>query len=717
MESDSHRLRGIVMNIFTSGMHGKGEPGAQYKFMMLNLILIVGTPFVLVFGLFDIYRNIQPLGYIITTAGLLCVGCFYFLRRTKNYVSLGYFLISVLFPMFLYLLASGGSNNSGILWYYSFPPIVLFLLGFRKGSAVVFTSLFIAGVILFWPGTPLLSATYPADVKLRFIPSVIVLWSITSLFEHVKAAAMRIEIKNSELRDSVEQLRQAREALSSEKGRLAVTLRSIGDGVIATAMDGSVTLINKVAEEMTGWSQEDVAGKGVEEVVRVRDRRSGQPCSTALKSVLWDGRTASARDYKLLAGRNGVERIIADSGAPILDKDGKIIGAVLVFRDVTDQVHMEEDLYRTGKLESVGLLAGGLAHDFNNILAGIGGNAELARIAREQGREPGAYLKRISLASHRATALTHQLLTFAKGGAPVIRSIDLSNVLRETVEFALSGSRVRGSVSAADDLWAVFADSGQIVQVISNLVINAAQASPEGGDIEVAAENIVIGDEQIPALAAGKYVMLTVSDHGTGIAPEYVNKIFDPYFSTREGTGLGLAIAYSIMKKHNGHIGLVSQVGKGTVFTLYLPASFEKAEEEFPAEGTVAARHTGKVLVVDDEDDLRQCLCEILEYAGFVVCSVDDGAKALSVYKEAMNSEHPFDIVLTDLTIPGGMGGVETIGSLLRIDPKARVAITSGYSQDPIMADFASYGFRGIIEKPYDFSTLSDTVARLIASP
>lgn len=719
MGLNSHSLRRLVMNIFTSGMYGKGDPGVQYKFMMLNLILIVGTPFVLGFGLFDIYRGVQPLGYIITSAGLIGVGCFYFLRMTKKYVFLVYFAVSVLFLMFLYLLGSGGSNNSGILWYYSFPPIALFLLGFRIGSAVVSASLAIAGAILFWPGTPLLAATYTAEQKLRFIPSVIILWAITSLFEHVKAAAMRIEIKNNELRDSVDQLRRAREALSSEKGRLAATLRSIGDGVIATGTDGKVTLMNTVAEEMTGWRLEDAAGRGVGEIVRVADRNSDRPCETALASVLRTGRAASAREYRVLAGRNGEKRIISDSGAPILDEDGQMIGAVLVFRDVTDRVRMEEDLYRTGKLESVGLLAGGIAHDFNNILAGIGGNAELAKIAGEKGNDTGVYLKRISKASRRATALTHQLLTFAKGGAPVIRRIDLSNMLRETVEFALSGSPVRSEVMVPDDLWAVYADSGQLVQVISNLVINAAQASPEGGRIEVAAENAVVRNEQMPALAAGKYVMLTVRDHGTGIAPEFMDKIFDPYFTTKaEGTGLGLAIAYSIMKKHNGQIGFDSQVGEGTVFTLHLPASFEKAEREVPVGGvTVDARYAGKVLIVDDEEDLRQCLAEILQHAGFEVCAVGDGKKAISAYREAMTSQRPFDIVITDLTIPGGMGGRETVERLLQIDPEARVVVSSGYSQDPILADYSRYGFRGIIRKPYEFEGLADTVARLIALP
>lgn len=697
-------------------MYGKCEPAVMYKFMMLNLILIVGTPFLLVFGILDIYRGLQPLGYIITASGFLCAATFTFLRKTKNFIFGSYFLVFVLFWTFLYLLATGGSGNSGILWYYSFPLISLFLLGARKGSLIVFTSLLFAAVILFWPGTPFLKTTYVSEIKIRFIPSVLVLWIITSLFEYVMSAALKIEIQNTELREAVDELSKARKALISEKERLAVTLRSIGEGVIAADMNGLVVLMNTVAEKLTGWTQGEAAGRFVGDIVHVNDRASGKSCDISLTEVFEKKTIVAAMELRVLVNRKGIERIISDSGAPIFDRDGQVVGAVLVFRDVTDQVRMEEDLYRTGKLESVGLLAGGIAHDFNNILSGILGNAELAKITGSRGEDAGPFLERILKATRRATALTNQLLTFAKGGEPIIKSITLSNLLRENVEFALSGSPIKGDISISDTLWAVYADPGQIGQVISNLLINAAQASSEGDSIRVTAANITAFEGEIAGLAPGRYVAITIQDHGSGISPENMAKIFDPYFTTKDyGTGLGLTISYSIIRKHNGLIKLESRLGEGTTFNVYLPASFEEVETDAPRAMISAASCKGKILVVDDEEDLRIILFTLLEGCGYVVLPVADGEEALSAYKAAMAASEPFDLVITDLTIPGGMGGKELVERLLEIDSKAKVIVASGYSHDPIMAQFGRHGLKGVIEKPFEFSTITDMIARVIA--
>jgi CheY-like chemotaxis protein len=377
---------------------------------------------------------------------------------------------------------------------------------------------------------------------------------------------------------------------------------------------------------------------------------------------------------------------------------------------------MEEDLYRTGKLESVGLLAGGIAHDFNNILSGILGNAELAKITGSRGEDAGPFLERILKATRRATALTNQLLTFAKGGEPIIKSINLPDLIRENVEFALSGSPIKGGIDLSDNLWSVYADPGQIGQVISNLLINAAQASSEGDNVRVTAANIVADNEEIAGLAPGRYVVITIQDHGVGIAPENMAKIFDPYFTTKDyGTGLGLTISYSIIRKHNGHIMLNSRLGEGTTFNIYLPASFEEVKADNQPAMTVISSHKGKILIVDDEEDLRIILVNLLERYGYGVLSVTDGAEALSAYKEAMAMSEPFDLVITDLTIPGGMGGKELVERLLETDAKAKVIVASGYSHDPIMAQFQRYGFKGVIEKPFEFSTITDTVARVIS--
>ena len=281
MEKNSHKLRLIIRDIFTSGTYDKCEPGVMYKFMMLNLVIIVGDPFVLGFGLFDISRGIEPLGYIITAAGIAIASCFYFLRKTKKYTVVGNFFIFILFWMFLYLLSTGGTGNSGMLWYYSFPPIVLFLLGFRKGSVVVFASLLFAGVILFWPGTPFLSATYSGDIRIRFIPSVVILWAITSLFEQVLSAALKIEIKNNELRETLKECKLAEEALRQSESKYRTLFENLQqkifykdkNSVYISCNNSYATDLRIISDEVAGKTDLDFFPKELAEKYMADDKK------------------------------------------------------------------------------------------------------------------------------------------------------------------------------------------------------------------------------------------------------------------------------------------------------------------------------------------------------------------------------------------------------------------------------------------------------------
>jgi two-component system cell cycle sensor histidine kinase/response regulator CckA len=313
--------------------------------------------------------------------------------------------------------------------------------------------------------------------------------------------------------------------------------------------------------------------------------------------------------------------------------------------------------------------------------------------------------------------LTLQLLTFSKGGAPVKKTSSIPDLLRDSVWFALSGSNVRCDLSIPGDLWPVEIDEGQISQVIHNLIINADQAMPSGGVIKVRAENVLVSPEhKLGASLIGKrLVRLSVEDQGIGIPEENISKVFDPYFTTKpKGSGLGLASCYSILKNHGGFVTVDSEMGKGTTFHVYLPAASTKEASQRQVTDTPIPGK-GSVLVMDDEEILRNFVAEVLYYLGYEVQLARHGLEAIELYGRAKEDGRPFDCVLMDLTIPGAMGGKEAIQKLLEIDPNVTAVVSSGYCDDPVMADYERYGFRGVAAKPYDAAQLSEVLRRVIA--
>lgn len=519
--------------------------------------------------------------------------------------------------------------------------------------------------------------------------------------------------------EDITERRTAEDALADETERLTVTLRSIGDGVIAADRSGKIVLINAIAEQLTGWTQSEAIGKDLGEVFYIIDDITHLACENPVEKALRLGVVTELSDHTVLISKTGRELIIADSGAPIRDRNGEITGVVLVFRDVTEKKKMDEELQKMNKLESVGILAGGIAHDFNNILAAILGNISLARLGVDPGNEK--LLKRLHDAEQaimRAKDLTYQLLTFSRGGPPIKKTTSVQKVLRESAKFALTGSGVKCQFSFAPHLFLVDIDEGQIGQVINNLVINSQQAMPGGGVVTIEASNATFGQgamENGIVLAPGNYVRISIRDNGTGIAPEHTGKIFDPYFTTKQkGSGLGLATSYSIIKNHDGHITVESKPGSGTVFSIFLKASVDQPGPFLNAvDGDIPAVKT-KILHMDDEDTILQITREMLESLGYEVETAVDGNEAMTKYVEARDSGAPFDIVILDITIPGGMGGKETILRLLEIDPGVKAIVSSGYSSDPVMSMFDRYGFAGFIAKPYRMTELHDTIKRVL---
>ncbi|RQW89062.1 MAG: response regulator [Geobacter sp.] len=401
---------------------------------------------------------------------------------------------------------------------------------------------------------------------------------------------------------------------------------------------------------------------------------------------------------------------------PIFDESGQVILALEHIRDITERKKLEEERINSQKLLSLGVLAGGIAHDFNNILTGVLGNISLARMMAQSDRKLAKRLEEAEKATQRAGDLTQQLLTFSRGGEPVKKSAYIKELAMDSVSFVLRGSNVRCDFSLPDDLWPVEVDTGQMHQVFNNLIINADQAMPEGGIIRVLAENTVIGQEKLPILTEGRYVKVSVLDQGSGIPEANLGKIFDPYFTTKaKGNGLGLATVYSIISKHGGLITVESQVGVGTTFSFFLPAAKPGADEK-ELENLPPTSGKGKILIMDDEEIILEVAGEILVHLGYKVESCREGSEAIAKYKVAGKIGEPFDAVLLDLTIPGGMGGKETMKHLLEIDPDAKGIVSSGYSNDPILSNYGEYGFCGVVLKPYAIREISKTMQEVLSA-
>lgn len=388
-------------------------------------------------------------------------------------------------------------------------------------------------------------------------------------------------------------------------------------------------------------------------------------------------------------------------------ENGEVKRANGVLSDITQQVKMEEELLKIEKLESVGILAGGIAHDFNNILTGILGNISLSRVYLDKSSESWSLLEEAETAAVKAKNLTRQLLTFSKGGQPVMKTVKPEDFLKETCVFATRGSICRCEFRFDAGLMAVEIDEGQMIQVINNVIINAVQAMPKGGLIKVTAENEIVAENISLPIEKGEYVVISVEDTGQGMSDEIKARIFDPFFTTKEsGSGLGLTTAFSVVKNHGGYIEVLSKKERGTKFRIFLPAS---RKNPVPAvEKSKAKIGKGKILIMDDEEMVLSILSEMLSYLGYDVCATKNGESAAEEYKKAQARGSSFDAVIMDLTVQGGgMGGREAVKRILEIDKDAKVFVSSGYSDDPVISDYKNYGFRGSLSKPYSLDELS----------
>ncbi|HAK60422.1 MAG TPA: hybrid sensor histidine kinase/response regulator, partial [Nitrospiraceae bacterium] len=485
-------------------------------------------------------------------------------------------------------------------------------------------------------------------------------------------------------------------------------ITSMLDSLIVVTPAGTISRVNPATCELLEYEEEELLNESVAKVFGTPSPLEGP----VYEELMQQGIIRNVES--MYRAKDGRMIPVLFSGSVMRNTDGAVQGVVCVAQDMTIRKKMEEELIKSEKLQSVGLLAGGIAHDFNNFLAIASGNVELLKESMQH--DEGGY-KRVMEAEkalHRAEKLTHQLLTFSRGGAPLRKATSIGELVKESACFPVRGTSVQCEQDLPIDLWPVEVDEGQISQVINNLVMNAVQAMPEGGTIQVDCENVTIHEGDVPNLGAGDYVKISIRDDGPGIPKENLKKIFDPYFTTKTmGSGLGLAICYSVVRNHDGLIAVESEEGQGTTFSLYLPISRKTYREKTDEEETTFTG-TGTILFMDDEEAVRMMAGDVLKSLGYEVEFARDGTEAIVLYEKAHASGTPFAAVILDLTIPGGMGGKETIRRLRELDPQVKAIVSSGYSNDPVMANFRQHGFSGVVAKPYRKQDMGKTLYEVI---
>lgn len=507
------------------------------------------------------------------------------------------------------------------------------------------------------------------------------------------------------------------EKMNQHLGVVGAELQALLDnspvGILSVSFDRIIQKANPEITRITGYSEEELIGNSTRILYAAQETyeelgRTAYPDLRKYGFCETDIEIRSKRGNFVQCYMRG-RIIVAEGGTE---------GVVWSLEDISMRLKMEEELLKVKKLESIGVFAGGIAHDFNNLLLAIIGNISLARRIADNDEQMQELLLSAQKASERAKDLTAKLLTFASGGEPVRATESLPRLLEESASFVLSGSNVKCDIEFDPDLWSVSMDRAQINQVIQNLVLNADQSMPQGGIVKITCENVLEREILVTGLDKGRYVRVIVQDKGIGISSENITRVFDPYFSTKnkdsnKGSGLGLAIVHSIISKHGGVITVDSAPGRGSIFTIYLPATLETTSDKSEVIKLIDKRG-GKILVMDDEEMIRTVVCNMLLHLGYQTIEATGGDEAVALYVHERDNGVSFDAVIMDLTIPGGKGGVETVGEILKLDPNARVIVSSGYSNDPILNNYKAYGFCNIVTKPYELYDLAQVLNQVL---
>jgi len=521
--------------------------------------------------------------------------------------------------------------------------------------------------------------------------------------------------------EDITERKMAEEALSKSEKNLRDITSNLEVGIYVLDRQGFITFMNPMTERLMGWTLAELNERGPHDTVHYlkADGTALPRAECRMQGVMKTGKVFVSED-EVFVRKDGTVFPISVISSPIIE-NGEIVASVTAFRDITEQRKLEEELLRAHKLESVGILAGGIAHDFNNLLAAIMGNISLAKmfLNTDSACKVPSLLDHAEEASEAARELSFRLLTFSKGGTPVRKICAIEDIFRKSAKLSLSGSNIFCNISFSPDLYPVEVDEGQMTQVFNNIIINAKEAMPEGGTINIRARNVSVSEDNSSFVRAGEYVCVSIQDSGAGIPEEHMSKIFDPYYTTkglgsRKGTGLGLSVCQSIIRKHGGHISVESRKGLGSTFHVFIPALAGNRLHELGKAKQKAPRK--KILLMDDDERIRALVGNMLECLGYDCELAVNGEKAVAIFRQAKASGTAFDAVILDLTVQGGMGGDKAVKSLIEIDPGVKAVISSGYADDPAMKDFGKCGFVAAIAKPYKIEQLKELLDKLSVS-
>ena len=538
--------------------------------------------------------------------------------------------------------------------------------------------------------------------------------SFSELEEYRQHLESQVTIRTEKLQSEIEQRMQTEEKLRTSSERLSNIFERSPMGIVVFNENFKIIEWNPGCKRIFGYTRDEIIGSPGAKIVPEDLQDS---VAQVYKSLL--GTKKSAKNQNENLTRDGRRILCEWYNTPLTDATNNTVGMLSLVEDITEKIHTEKELLKVKKLESTGVLAGGIAHDFNNLLTAILGSINLVMLDETLSSRSKQLISSAEKASQRAQTLTQQLLTFAKGGAPLREQTSLPELIMDSADFILSGSSTSVNYTLPDDLWYIDADKGQISQVIQNIVLNASQVmSDGGGNLCITCENLSKEHAALdPLLDERAYLKLTIADNGEGMSQQVLERIFDPYFSTKTGgSGLGLAITFSIVRKHNGYIKVESTPNCGTTFTIFLPAASGQAVLKYPEQNNKTAHKSATILLMDDEQIILDVAGEMIRTLGHTAYVSKNGDECLQLYKKMLENGSPPDLVIMDLTIPGGKGGEETFAELQAIHPEIKAIVSSGYSNNPLMSTFREAGFFGSIPKPYVATELNRAIREALQS-
>lgn len=615
------------------------------------------------------------------------------------------------------LMTSGLTSGTGCTMMISITILATLFGGKRVGYFTAIISIGLLFIIMTLSANEIISSNFDLNDYnkswtswLSTIFTFIIL--VAPIIYTLEKIQQHLEDDIIELKDKSIRLKLLNKEIVNQKKELSTLLDAANKVAIITATDAApfprITNFSAGAENMLGYTKQEALG---EEVTKFHDHEVKAKLPEILQKMK-EGKPGLTGEVTMIR-KNGEHFPTLFNCYPVKPESGEVKHFIAVAMDISEQKKNEEARLKLMKLDSVGILAGGIAHDFNNLLAGILGSLELAKFL--MGEEKSEIKDSIDIAAKgaiRATDLTQKLLTFSRGGAPVKEAHDVAIIIKETVEFVTHGSPLEINLRIDKDLKNADIDKGQICQVIENLVINAEQELGDKGKLTITAFNRILETDNTYDLPEGQYINIQIIDNGNGIKPENIPKIFDPYFTTKtKGNGLGLAVVHSIISHHKGAITVDSVLDKGTQFSILIPASKEniKIEKKESAKNTIVNKKKCRILIMDDDNVVRTIVQKMLNEFGYSCEGASNGDEAIKKY-----SQSPFDLVIVDLTIPGGMGGVEALRELKNIDPNVKAIVSSGYSNDPVMANYKEYGFLGRLVKPFLMEELEELIKESI---